>query len=59
MRVLYLPKFDRLVVGRAILSKEHSESLIKEAGAAVRFGAKATEETLLGKVFLATKKTTN
>ena len=58
MKVKYYSKINRLVLFNSlILSEEESKSLIKEANAAVRLGCKATEETLLGSVYLAATQT--
>jgi hypothetical protein len=44
------------MVGDTLLSKSYSYNLIKDAKAAVRLGAKASEETLLGAVYIAAVK---
>jgi hypothetical protein len=54
MKVKYLHSAGVLIVGNVVLSKQYSYNLIKEAGAAIRFGGKASNETLLGAVYIAT-----
>ena len=54
MKVKYYPNLRRLRVYNSLLSTKESEYLIKNAGAAVRFGCRPTYETLLGAVYLAT-----
>ena len=54
MKVKYYPNLRRLKVFNSLLSVAESEYLIKNAGAAIRFGCKPTHETLLGAVYLAT-----
>lgn len=56
MKVKYYPNLRRLKVYNSLLSLSESEYLIKNAGAAVRFGCKPTHETLLGAVYLATNQ---
>jgi len=56
MRVKYLNRLEQLMVGNTLLSKSYSYNLIKDAKAAVRFGAKASEKTLLGAVYIAAVK---
>jgi hypothetical protein len=54
MKARYYSKINRLLLFNSlILSKEESDSLIKEAKAVIRLGGKATEETLLGSIYLA------
>jgi len=44
-----------VIDGTSVLSSNYSYGLIKEAKAAVRYGYKPTNETLLGAIYLATK----
>ena len=56
MKIKYYPNLRLLKVYNSLLSPSESEYLIKNAGAAVRFGCKPTYETLLGAVYLATNQ---
>jgi hypothetical protein len=56
MKISYIRRTKQIVIdGTSVLSSNYSYSLIKEAKAAVRYGYKPTNETLLGAIYLATK----
>jgi hypothetical protein len=57
MKVKYLNRLEQLIVGNIVLSKNYTHNLIKDAKAAIRLGAKESEETLLGAVYIAAVKT--